>query len=89
MSAPNVNSPNEGIVGQITNSIKNAGQYVAETVNGKAAEVSKEQNKEQAKGNVPGKTSLSDRASGVLGAASDKLDQTTHETSARANKEGI
>ncbi|KAK6512502.1 Ras- protein rsr1 [Arthrobotrys musiformis] len=89
MSAPNVNKPNEGIVGQIGNSLKNAGNYVAETVQGKTAEVSKEQNKEQAKGNVPGKDTLSDRASGAFGAVSDKLDQAQHDASAKANKEGI
>ncbi|KAF3092844.1 Ras-related protein rsr1 [Orbilia oligospora] len=89
MSAPNVDKPNEGIVGQIGNSIKNAGNYVAETVQGKTAEASKEANKEQAKGNVAGKDSLSDRASGAFGAASDKLDQSKHDASARANKEGI
>jgi hypothetical protein len=43
---------------------------------------------EQAKGNA-GDTSLSGRASGALGAASDKLDESKHDASARANKEGI
>lgn len=43
---------------------------------------------EQAKGNV-GDTSLSGRASGALGAASDKLDQTKHESAGKANKEAI
>jgi hypothetical protein len=43
---------------------------------------------EQAKGNA-GDTSLSGRASGALGAASDKLDETKHDSSARANKQGI
>ncbi|KAK6349286.1 Ras- protein rsr1 [Orbilia blumenaviensis] len=89
MSAPNVDKPNEGILGQISNSVKNAGNYVAETVQGKGAEASKEGNKEQAKGNVPGQDSISDRISGGLGAASDKLDQHKHEASAKANKEGI
>jgi hypothetical protein len=60
----------------------------SETVQGASAEASKEANKEQAKGNV-GDTSLSGRASGALGAASDKLDQSKHDASARANKEGI
>merc|ERR1712098_276492 len=52
MSAPNVDAPNEGIVGQVTNSVKNAANYVSETIQGNAAEASKEANKEQAKGNV-------------------------------------
>ncbi|KAK6527201.1 Ras- protein rsr1 [Arthrobotrys megalospora] len=89
MSAPNVDKPNEGLVGQLGNSIKNAGNYLSETVQGKTAEASKEGNKEQAKGNVPGQDSISDRASGALGAASDKLDQHKHDASAKANKEGI
>jgi hypothetical protein len=88
MSAPNVDKPNEGIVGQVTNSVKNAANYVSETVQGNTAEASKEANKEQAKGHV-GDTSLSGRASGAFGAASDKLDESKHETSAKANKEGV
>ena len=43
---------------------------------------------EQAKGNV-GDTTMSGRASGALGAASDKLDQTKHESAGKANKEAI
>ncbi|KAF2718414.1 hypothetical protein K431DRAFT_287692 [Polychaeton citri CBS 116435] len=89
MSAPNVDGPNEGIVGQAVNSAKNAANYVSETIQGGSAEASKEANKQQAKGNVPGQDSLSDRASGAFGAASDKLDQKKHDTSASANKEGI
>ena len=89
MSAPNVDKPNEGIVGQIANSVGNAANYVSETLQGKGAEASKEANKEQAKGNIPGQDSISDRASGALGAASDKLDQHKHDASAKANKEGI
>merc|ERR1712098_363594 len=84
MSAPNVDAPNEGIVGQVTNSVKNAANYVSETIQGNAAEASKE----QAKGNV-GDTTMSGRASGALGAASDKLDQTKHESAGKANKEAI
>lgn len=75
MSAPNANNPNEGIVGQAVNSVKNAANYVSETVQGNTAEASKEANKEQAKGNVPGNDSISDRVSGALGAGQDKLDQ--------------
>ncbi|KAG9539005.1 hypothetical protein KCU79_g19845, partial [Aureobasidium melanogenum] len=52
MSAPNANKPNEGIVGQIGNSLNNAAQYVSETVQGTSATASKEANKEQAKGNT-------------------------------------
>merc|ERR1739845_232590 len=88
MFAPNVDAPNEGIVGQVTNSVKNAANYVSETIQGNAAEASKEANKEQAKGNV-GDTTMSGRASGALGAASDKLDQTKHESAGKANKEAI
>jgi len=88
MSAPNMNNPNEGILGQAANSVKNAANYVSETIQGNASEASKEANKEQAKGNV-GDGSLSSRASGALDAAGDKLDQHKHETSAKANKEGI
>ncbi|KAJ6256799.1 hypothetical protein Dda_8667 [Drechslerella dactyloides] len=89
MSAPNVDKPNEGIVGQMANSVKNTANYVSDTLQGKASEASKEGNKEQAKGNVPGKDSLSDRVSGGLSAAGDKVDQHTYESSAKANKEGI
>lgn len=108
MSAPNANAPNEGIVGQVTNSIsvrsslhstcidplsnnifQNAANYVAESVQGAAASASKEGNKEQAKGNVPGKDSLTDRATGALDATSDKLNEKKHDASASANKQGI
>ncbi|EDU39773.1 Grg1 domain containing protein [Pyrenophora tritici-repentis] len=89
MSAPNANTPNEGIVGQAVNSVKNAANYVSETVQGTSAEASKESNKQQAKGNVPGNDSITDRASGALGAAGDKLSQEKHEGSAEANKRSI
>jgi hypothetical protein len=89
MSAPNANKPNEGIVGQIGNSIANAANYVSETVQGSSAEASKEANKQQAKGNVPGQDSVTDRVSGAFGAASDKVDQHKHEGSAEANKRSI
>ena len=89
MSAPNANTPNEGIVGQAVNSVKNAANYVSETVQGNSKEASKEANKEQAKGNVPGNASLTDRASGALGAAGDKIDQHKHEGAAEANKRSI
>merc|ERR1712093_779030 len=77
MSAPNANAPNEGIIGQVTNSVSNAANYVSETIQGATATSSKEANKEQAKGNVPGKDSLS------------KIDEKKHEGSAKANKQGI
>ena len=89
MSAPNANNPNDGIVGQAVNSVKNAANYVSETVQGQSAEASKEGNKQQAKGNVPGQDSLTDRASGALDATSDKLNEKKHEGSASANKQGI
>ena len=89
MSAPNANNPNEGIIGQAVNSVKNAANYVSETVQGNAAEASKEGNKQQAKGNVPGQDSLTDRASGAASAVGDKLNQEKHEGSAEANKRAI
>lgn len=88
MSVPNADKPNEGIVGQIGNSIQNAANYVSETVQGKSAEASKEANKEQAKGNTPN-SSIGDRISGATGAISDKLDESKHDASAKANKESI
>jgi hypothetical protein len=87
MSVPN--NSNQGILGQTVDSVKNAANYVSETIQGNASEASKEANKQQAKGNVPGQDSLSDRASGAFGAVSDKLDQTKHEGSAEANKRSI
>jgi len=88
MSAPNVDKPNEGLVGQVGNSIKNAANYVSETVQGSTATAHKEANKEQAKGHTAD-DSISGRVSGALGAASDKVDEQKHDASARANKEGI
>merc|ERR1712093_507770 len=84
MSAPNANKPNEGIVGQIGNSLNNAAQYVSETVQGTSATASKE----QAKGNTAD-DSISGRVSGAMGAASDKMDEKKHDTSAEANKRSI
>lgn len=89
MSAPNVDKPNEGIIGQIANSATNAVNYVSETIQGTSAEAKKEANKEQAKGNVAGKDSITDRIGGALGAASDKMDESKHNTAAKANKESI
>ncbi|KAF2211183.1 hypothetical protein CERZMDRAFT_69013 [Cercospora zeae-maydis SCOH1-5] len=88
MSAPNADKPNEGIIGQVGNTVKNAANYVSETVQGKSAEASKEANKEQAKGNTPN-AGIGDRISGATGAVSDKLSQEKHEGSAKVNKESI
>ena len=88
MSAPNVDKPDESLLGQATNTIKNAANYVSETVQGNSAEASKEANKQQAKGNTAD-DSISGRVSGAMGAASDKLDQHSHEAQAKANKESI
>lgn len=88
MSAPNVDKPNEGILGQVANSVTNAANYVSETIQGQGATASKEANKEQAKGHV-GDGSLADRASGAFSAASDKLDEQKHKGAAKANKESI
>ncbi|KAL1582107.1 hypothetical protein WHR41_09219 [Cladosporium halotolerans] len=88
MSAPNVNKPNEGIIGQAANSVKNAANYVSESTQGNTAEASKEANKQQAKGNA-GDTSFTGRAEGALDAASDRIDQKKHEGSAKANKDNI
>ncbi|WPG97548.1 Hypothetical protein R9X50_00032500 [Acrodontium crateriforme] len=84
MSAPNTNKPNEGIVGQIQNTVANAANYVSETVQGKGAEASKEANKEIAKGNTD--ASLTERATAAKDAVGDKMDQHKHEASASANK---
>jgi hypothetical protein len=89
MSAPNVDKPNEGIVGQVVNSAKNALNYASETIQGNTAEASKEANKEQAKGNIPGNDSLGDRVSGAFGAGQDKLDEHKHKGAAEVNKQGI
>merc|ERR1712029_728727 len=89
MSAPNANTPNEGIVGQAVNSVKNAANYVSESVQGATASANKEANKEQMKGNVPGNDSIGDRVSGGLNAASDKINEKKHDTAADANKHSI
>jgi hypothetical protein len=88
MSAPNVDKPNEGIIGQAANSVKNAANYVSELTRGNTAEASKEANKQQAKGNA-GDTSLIGRAEGALDAASDNVGQKKHEGSTKANKENV
>ncbi|KAF7970369.1 hypothetical protein HWV62_498 [Athelia sp. TMB] len=89
MSAPNVNAPNEGIVGQVTNSLGNAVNYVSDTLQGNTAEAKKETGKEQAKGNIPGERSLGDRVSGAADAVSGKVDEEKYKGSAEVNKQGI
>jgi len=45
MSAPNAGGPNQGIVGQVVDSAKNAANYVSESIQGTSAEAQKEANK--------------------------------------------
>ncbi|KAF7985823.1 hypothetical protein HWV62_488 [Athelia sp. TMB] len=89
MSAPNVDKPNEGIIGQVSNSVGNAVNYVSDSLQGNAAEAKKETGKEQAKGNVPGERSLGDRVSGAADAVSGKVDESKYKGSADVNKEAI
>jgi len=89
MSVPNQGGPQQGIVGATIDSVKNAANYVSESLQGNAAEASKEANKQQAKGNVPGNDSIGDRVSGGLSAVSDKIDESKHDTAAEANKRSI
>ncbi|KAF4977971.1 hypothetical protein FZEAL_5579 [Fusarium zealandicum] len=65
-------------------SIKQAANYVAETVQGATSEASKEGNKHVAKdGNVP----IGTRATAAKDAIGDKIDQTGHENKADVHKE--
>ncbi|OBT82609.1 hypothetical protein VE02_07971 [Pseudogymnoascus sp. 03VT05] len=64
--------------------IKNAANYVSETVQGKGAEASKEANKTVAKDND---ASLSSRATAAKDAVGDKFDETGHNTQADVHKE--
>ncbi|CAL3966190.1 hypothetical protein PZA11_002923 [Diplocarpon coronariae] len=64
--------------------IKNAANYVAESVQGGGAQASKEANKQVAKDSD---ASLTSRASAAKDAVGDKLDQTSHETKADVHKE--
>ncbi|EWZ40402.1 hypothetical protein FOCG_13618 [Fusarium oxysporum f. sp. radicis-lycopersici 26381] len=60
-------------------SLKQAGNYVAETVQQATSGASKEANKEVAKdGNVP----ISTRATAAKDALGDKIDETTHDKKA-------
>ncbi|KAL3422393.1 glucose-repressible gene protein [Phlyctema vagabunda] len=64
--------------------IKNAANYVAETVQGTGAEASKEANKSVAKDND---ATLSSRATAAKDALVDKKDETSHNTKADVHKE--
>ncbi|CZT52346.1 probable glucose-repressible protein grg-1 [Rhynchosporium secalis] len=64
--------------------IKNAANYVAESVQGTGAEASKEANKSVAK---DGNASIGTRASAAKDALGDKVDQTSHEGKADLHKE--
>ncbi|KFY31739.1 hypothetical protein V493_00821 [Pseudogymnoascus sp. VKM F-4281 (FW-2241)] len=64
--------------------VKNAANYVSETVQGKGSEASKEANKSVAKDND---ASLSSRATAAKDALGDKVDQTSHNTQADVHKE--
>ncbi|KAI9877517.1 MAG: Glucose-repressible protein [Pleopsidium flavum] len=64
--------------------IKNAGQYVSESVQGTGAEASKRANKEVAKDSD---ASLGNRATAAKDAMGDKMDETSHNTKASTNKE--
>ncbi|CAI7630533.1 unnamed protein product [Penicillium manginii] len=63
--------------------VKNAAQYVSETVQGTGAEASKEANKQVAKDND---ASVGTRASAAKDALVDKKDEVSHDTKADVNK---
>ena len=65
-------------------SIKNAANYVSETVQGAGATASKETNKEVAKDN---NASLGSRATAAKDAVGDKFDEQKHNTNADVHKE--
>ncbi|KAK0115776.1 Glucose-repressible protein [Cadophora gregata] len=64
--------------------IKNAANYVAESVQGGGAAASKEANKQVAKDSD---ASLGTRATAAKDAIGDKIDQTSHEGKADLHKE--
>ncbi|KAH8601244.1 glucose-repressible protein [Bisporella sp. PMI_857] len=64
--------------------IKNAANYVSETIQGAGKEASKETNKEVAK---DGNASLETRVQAAGDAVGDKFDQHKHETKADVHKE--
>ncbi|PHH61369.1 hypothetical protein CDD81_447 [Ophiocordyceps australis] len=65
-------------------SIKQAANYVSETVQGAASGVSKEANKEVAKDS---NVNVGTRASAAKDALGDKIDQVTHDNKAEAHKQ--
>ncbi|KAM0542470.1 hypothetical protein ACHAPJ_012780 [Fusarium lateritium] len=67
-------------------SIKQAGNYVAETVQQATSGASKEANKEVAK---DGNASLTTRAQAAKDAVGDKANEKGHETKADVHKEAI
>ncbi|KAJ5633905.1 Glucose-repressible protein [Penicillium herquei] len=64
--------------------VKNAANYVAESVQGTGATASKEANKNVAKDSDAG---LGTRAQAAKDAVSDKVDETKHDTKADVHKE--
>ncbi|KAJ5126747.1 hypothetical protein N7448_007526 [Penicillium atrosanguineum] len=64
--------------------VKNAANYVAETVQGTGAEASKEANKNVAKDND---ANVSTRASAAKDALFDKKDEVSHDSKADVHKE--
>ncbi|KFX96810.1 hypothetical protein V490_03126 [Pseudogymnoascus sp. VKM F-3557] len=64
--------------------IKNAANYVSETVQGAGSEASKEANKSVAKDND---ASLTSRATAAKDALGDKIDESSHNTKADVHKE--
>ncbi|KAH6689440.1 glucose-repressible gene protein [Plectosphaerella plurivora] len=65
-------------------SVKNAANYVAETVQGAGATASKEANKNVAKDS---NASLGSRATAAKDAVGDKFDESKHNTQADVHKE--
>ncbi|KAJ6134002.1 Glucose-repressible protein [Penicillium sp. IBT 18751x] len=64
--------------------VKNAANYVAETIQGAGATASKEANKEVAKDS---NASISTRANAAVDALGDKKDEQVHNTKADVHKE--
>ncbi|KAJ5204816.1 uncharacterized protein N7498_005695 [Penicillium cinerascens] len=64
--------------------VKNAANYVSESIQGTGAEASKEANKQVAKDDD---AKVSTRASAAKDALFDKKDEKTHDTKADVNKE--
>jgi hypothetical protein len=64
--------------------IKNAANYVSETVQQGAATASKETNKEVAKDN---NASVGSRVTAAKDAVGDKMDESKHDAKAEANKQ--